>query len=132
MAGVTSARGAGRQFVICSQSQDNVLIMSLAVMLPIPTLPQCDRFMTPQQFRACIAQLRWSQARIAAELGVESVRVRKWSAGADPIPEIVVTWIRDLANRIEHVYALCPPPVMPKRYARRQKSIIVALPDYSC
>lgn len=88
--------------------------------------------MTPLQFRACVTQLRWSQARIATALGVESVKVRKWSAGADPIPEAVVRWIRDLSDRAEHLYELCPPPVMPRRYGQRQKLGLTSLPSTCC
>jgi len=76
--------------------------------------------MTPQQFRACVDQLRWPQWRLAEDLGVPQLKVRKWSAGVEVVPEVVAVWIRDLAGRIEAAYALCPPPAVPRKASGRK------------
>jgi hypothetical protein len=51
---------------------------------------------------------------------VTQLKVRKWSAGIDPIPEVVVVWIRDLSSGMAAVYARCLPPAVPRQAHRKR------------
>ena len=53
--------------------------------------------MTPADLRAALATLRWSNRTLAAELGVDEHRVRRWANGSQPIPEDVAVWLAALA-----------------------------------
>jgi hypothetical protein len=78
--------------------------------------------MTGGQFRACVAQLRCTQVSLAEDLCVTPLKVRKWSAGLDPVPEVVAVWLRALAKDAEDSRLRNPPPVVPRLPARRQNA----------
>jgi ribosome-binding protein aMBF1 (putative translation factor) len=52
--------------------------------------------MTPDQFRACLDLIGWSQRGLAARLQMDERQVRRWAAGAD-IPRPIAAWLEDLA-----------------------------------
>jgi transcriptional regulator with XRE-family HTH domain len=60
---------------------------------------------TPDQFRAALASLRWTQRGLAAALGVDERQVRRWATGAT-IPERVASWL----ERAARWHAKNPPP----------------------
>lgn len=61
--------------------------------------------MSPDQFRAALASLRWSQRGLADVLGVDERQVRRWAAGAT-IPPAVAAWITKAAAWMDRN----PPP----------------------
>jgi hypothetical protein len=69
---------------------------------------------TPQQFRIHLATIRWPQWVLAAHLGVQQLKVWRWSAGLTPIPPEVETWVRALATDMKAVYERNPPPEVPR------------------
>lgn len=62
--------------------------------------------MNPDRFRECLALLHWTQRGVAAILGVDERRVRRWATGVYPIPVDVAAWLELLA----HLHARNPPP----------------------
>jgi hypothetical protein len=50
--------------------------------------------MSAGQFRQCLGMIRWTQTVLAEEMGVPALKVRKWSAGLEPIPDMVAEWVR--------------------------------------
>jgi hypothetical protein len=78
--------------------------------------------MTAGQFRECVKLTRWTQAMIAEELGVLPVKVRKWSAGFDPVPDVVGDWITNLSIALEAVYQSHHPPLVPVQKQRKPGS----------
>lgn len=61
--------------------------------------------MSPDQFRAALASLRWSQRGLADVLGADERQVRRWAAGAT-IPPAVAAWITKAAAWMDRN----PPP----------------------
>ena len=57
--------------------------------------------MTPTRLREALAALHWSQRGLAAILGVDERQVRRWAAGAYPVPERIAAWLEDLATYAE-------------------------------
>lgn len=53
--------------------------------------------MTPQELRASLTTLRWSQRDLAEEAGVDEKQVRRWMRGAR-VPAPVTTYLRMLAQ----------------------------------
>jgi hypothetical protein len=85
--------------------------------------------MTGGQFRKCVEILRWPQVRIAEDLGVQHIKVRRWSAGIDPVPEVVAVWIRAMASEAEDMRQRNPPPVVPRMPARRRSAKRTTVPQ---
>lgn len=87
--------------------------------------------MTGGQFRKCVTALRWKQVQIAEDLGVLPIKVRKWSAGLDPVPPEVAQWIMKLVRETEQMRIRCPAPVVPRLQARRQRRQTEATPQHA-
>lgn len=49
--------------------------------------------MTPEEFRDCLASLRWSQRGLADILDVNQTTIRRMASGQMPIPENVAGWL---------------------------------------
>jgi hypothetical protein len=71
--------------------------------------------MTSGQFRLCLETLRWPQWKVAHLLGITPLKMRKWSCGAEIIPEPVAVWIRALSAEMDAVYARHLPPAVPRK-----------------
>jgi len=54
--------------------------------------------MTPDQFRACLDSLRWTQRGLASALLCDERMVRRWGTGAMNIPAPIAVWLTRLAN----------------------------------
>ena len=61
--------------------------------------------MTPTRLREALAALHWSQRGLAAILGVDERQVRRWAAGAYPVPARIAAWLEGMA-----AYAESHPP----------------------
>lgn len=66
--------------------------------------------MTGGQFREQVERTRWSQAQVAAELGEEPSRIRRMINNSLPVPDVLATWIRALADDLEAARLRNPPP----------------------
>ena len=62
--------------------------------------------MTPDEFRACLDTLAWSQRGLAAILDFDDRTVRRWAAGTQDVPSAIAAWLRRLAE----FHAQHPPP----------------------
>jgi hypothetical protein len=54
--------------------------------------------MTPDEFRASLATLRWSTRRCAEMINCDDRLVRRWASGAVPIPPSVGVWLAGLVD----------------------------------
>ncbi len=54
--------------------------------------------MTAEKFRACLAEIGWSQRALAARLGVNDVTVRRWALDGRRMPEEVGEWLGALSD----------------------------------
>lgn len=54
--------------------------------------------MTPDQFRADLAALGWSQMALADYLYLNPITVRRWAAPGGCPPANIATWLANLAN----------------------------------
>lgn len=57
--------------------------------------------MTPNEFRECLALLRWSQRGLADILGIHDTAVRRWASGKNEIPENVSAWLKIITANIK-------------------------------
>jgi transcriptional regulator with XRE-family HTH domain len=57
--------------------------------------------MTPDRFRECVDVLQWSQRQLAEVIGVDDRTVRRWAAGATPIPGRVAKWLDRIVTFID-------------------------------
>lgn len=65
-----------------------------------------------------MASLRWSQVQIAVDLGESPAKVRKWSAGLEPVPPAVAYWIEALARDAVASRDRNPPPRVTRPHIR--------------
>lgn len=49
--------------------------------------------MTPEEFRECLASLRWSQRGLADILNMNPTTIRRMASGQMPIPDSVSDWL---------------------------------------
>lgn len=49
--------------------------------------------MEPDQFRECLASLRWSQRGLADILDINPTTIRRMASGQMPIPDNVSDWL---------------------------------------
>lgn len=63
--------------------------------------------MTPDQLRAALHDLHWSQRGLAAILRKDERQVRRWATGDAQIPEDVANWMERVARAMREN----PPPV---------------------
>ena len=55
--------------------------------------------MTPEEFRAALYIIGWTQRQLASDiLGVHHCTVQRWAAGAYPVPGPIASWLRRLAR----------------------------------
>lgn len=54
--------------------------------------------MTPDDMRACLAALGWSQRQLGRYLGCGERLARSWASGAVPVPDNISIWLRRLAR----------------------------------
>jgi transcriptional regulator with XRE-family HTH domain len=50
--------------------------------------------MTANELRAALAELRWTQKRLAERLDVDPDTVSRWTNGRGPVPGYVVEYLR--------------------------------------
>jgi hypothetical protein len=66
--------------------------------------------MTAGQFRQCRDTIGWPQVRLAEELDVTPLRIRKWAHGSEQVPEVVASWMRAFAAEVKAAYERHQPP----------------------
>ena len=57
--------------------------------------------MTPTRLREALAAMHWSQRGLAAVLSVDERQVRRWAAGAYPVPVRIAAWLEGMAGYAE-------------------------------
>ena len=57
--------------------------------------------MTPTRLREALAALHWSQRGLAAILDIDERQVRRWAAGAYPMPAQIAAWLEGMARYAE-------------------------------
>ena len=57
--------------------------------------------MTPTRLCEALAALYWSQRGLAAALDIDERQVRRWAAGAYPVPVRVAAWLEGMARYAE-------------------------------
>ena len=61
--------------------------------------------MTGDEMIDCLSVLGWSERELAWRLGVNRMRVHRWSTGEYPVPEEVGNYLRSLARLYEAIEA---------------------------
>ena len=57
--------------------------------------------MTPDQFRACLEAIGWTQRGLAERLSCNERGVRRWADGSAAIPPAIAAWLMALASAHE-------------------------------
>lgn len=63
--------------------------------------------MTPDQFRAVLISIGWSERELALRINVSPSKVRRWSVGRYSVPPKLAVWLRGVAL----IVAAYPVPV---------------------
>ncbi|HXT81359.1 MAG TPA: helix-turn-helix transcriptional regulator [Acetobacteraceae bacterium] len=87
---------------------------------PKETAAVARAHMTPDQLRAALHALGWSQRNLALRLDMDERQVRRWAAGEYPVPQRVADWLTGMARyadaqtaKRELYFAAHPPPRKP-------------------
>jgi len=53
--------------------------------------------LSPDEFRACLDTIGWSQRNLARRLAIHHTRTERMATGRYPVPPEVATWLRVMA-----------------------------------
>ena len=54
--------------------------------------------MSPDEFRACLDTIGWSQRNLARRLAIHYTRTERMATGRYPVPANIADWLRRLAS----------------------------------